>query len=95
MTEILTDFTIGTVLKTITLLLGGLITYHAVQAYRRTGARSLRALAIGFGVITLGSGLAGVVDLVTPLGREAALVVESLFTSIGFGAILYSLYGGR
>jgi hypothetical protein len=93
--NVFADFTLSTVLKTITLLLGGLITYHAVRAYRRTGARPLWALAVGFGVITLGSGVAGVVDLVTPLGRETALVVESLFTAIGFGAVLYALYGER
>jgi len=92
MTEIHAAFTVGTVLKTISLLLGGLITYHAVRAYRRTGNRRLGALAVGFGVITLGAALAGIVDLITPLGRDAALVVESLFTAAGFGAVLYSLY---
>jgi hypothetical protein len=80
------------VLKTLTLLLGGSITFYALQAYRRTAASSLRALAFGFGTVTLGALLAGIVDQLLPLDPSLALVVESLFTTVGFGIILYSLY---
>lgn len=78
--------------KTLTLVLGGLITYFAFRAYRRTGARALRALALGFGVVTLGSLTAGVLDRLAPAGGEYALVAESALTAIGFAIILYSLY---
>ncbi|MFC7157435.1 hypothetical protein ACFQPA_18560 [Halomarina halobia] len=81
-----------TVLKTLTLLLGGSITYYSYGAYRRTDAPALRALAVGFGVVTLGALLAGIVDQLLPLDPNLALAVESTFTTIGFGAILYSLY---
>lgn len=84
--------TAAVLLKTVTLLLGGLITFYAFKAYRRTGSVALRALAIGFGVITLGALLAGIVDQLLPLDPSVALVVESLFTAAGFGVILYSLY---
>ncbi|ADQ68952.1 hypothetical protein C499_06790 [Halogeometricum borinquense DSM 11551] len=80
------------VLKTLALLLGGSITYHAFKAYRRTRSPALRALAIGFGVVTLGAIFGGVVDQLLPLDPNLALVVESLFTTVGFGIILYSLY---
>lgn len=80
------------VLKSLGLLLGGLITFYAFKAYRRTGAASLRALAVGFGTVTLGALLAGIVDQLLPLAPSLALVVESLFTTVGFGIILYSLY---
>ena len=79
-------------LKTITLVLGGLITYFAFKAYRRTGARALRALALGFGTVTLGSLLAGVVDRLLQTASTAALVVESALTAVGFAIVLYSLY---
>jgi len=79
-------------LKTLTLLAGGLITFYAVRAYRRTGSDALRALAIGFGVVTLGSLLAGGLDQVATVDPEIALVVESSFTLVGFLAILYSLF---
>ena len=79
-------------LKTITLVLGGLITYFAFKAYRRTGARALRALALGFGTVMLGSLLAGVVDRLLQTASTAALVVESALTAVGFAIVLYSLY---
>ena len=53
-----------TALKTITLLLGGLITYFSYSAYRRSSARPMWYLAVGFGVVTLGLLLAGTMDLV-------------------------------
>jgi hypothetical protein len=85
-------------LKTVTLALGAAITYFAFKAYRRTGARSLRALTVGFGVVTTGALLAGALDLTNDVGAvpdvapELALAVESVFTAIGFAVILYSLY---
>jgi len=79
-------------LKTITLVLGGLITYFSFKAYARTGSPALRALAIGFGAVTLGSLLAGVADQVLLANRDQALVVESLLTALGFAVITYSLY---
>ena len=80
------------VLKSLGLLLGGSITFYAFKAYRRTGAPPLRALAVGFGTVTLGALLAGIVDQLLPLAPSLALAVESLFTTVGFGIILYSLY---
>lgn len=85
-------------LKTITLVLGAAITYFSFRAYRRTGASSLRALTVGFGVVTLGALLAGALDLVETVGIVSnldstwALAVESVFTAVGFAIILYSLY---
>ena len=80
------------VLKTLTLVLGGMITYYSYRAYRRTASRALRALALGFGIVTLGALFAGIVDQLVAVNPNLALVVESLFTTIGFAIILYSLY---
>lgn len=79
-------------LKTLTLLLGGLVTYFAYRAYRRTDAPALRALAVGFGVVTLGAFLAGIADQLVGADRTLVLVVESALTAAGFGVIVYSLY---
>lgn len=81
-----------TALKTITLMIGATITFFSYRAYRRTGVPALRALTIGFGIVTLGSLLAGVVDQFVNLGRDSAIVIESALTAIGFAVILYSLY---
>ncbi|MFB6219725.1 MAG: hypothetical protein ABEH77_11245 [Halobacteriaceae archaeon] len=79
-------------IKTVTLLVGGLITYYAYRAYRRTGSPALRALAVGFGAVTVGSLFAGAVDQLLSLAPALALVVESGFTLVGFAVILYSLF---
>ncbi|WP_227738944.1 DUF7521 family protein [Halorientalis pallida] len=84
--------TVITALKTITLLLGAMITYFSYKAYRRTGANPLGLLAFGFALVTLGSLLAGVFDLGLSLPREYAIIAESGLTALGFGVIVYSLY---
>lgn len=79
--------------KTLSLVMGGLITYYGYRAYRRTGAAGLRALTVGFAIVTAGAILAGAVDLVPQLqARDLALLIESGLTAAGFGVILYSLY---
>jgi hypothetical protein len=80
------------VVKTLTLAFGGLITYLSYRAYSRTGARPLRALAVGFGVVTLGAIAAGLLDQFTPLDLRWSVLVESLLTLVGFAVITYSLY---
>jgi hypothetical protein len=87
------DITLAVVaLKSLTLVLGGVITYYSYRAYRRTGAPALRALAIGFGVITLGALIAGAADQFLPLDPSLSLAVESAFTAAGFAVIVYSLF---
>jgi hypothetical protein len=82
-------------LKTLTLVLGGTITYLSFKAFRRTRSPALRSLTIGFGLITLGAILAGVADQILGLQTEIALVVESVLTAAGFAVIVYSLYADR
>ncbi|KZN26178.1 MULTISPECIES: hypothetical protein [unclassified Haladaptatus] len=79
-------------LKTLTLLLGGIITFFAFKAYRRTELPALRSLAIGFGVVTLGAFAAGVADQAFSVNQDFALVIESTLTVLGFASIAYSLY---
>ena len=79
-------------LKTATLILGGVITYFAHKAYRRTGSNALRYLALGFGIVTLGAMLAGVMDQWSPFGLAYSVALESSLTLLGFAVITYSLY---
>ena len=78
--------------KSLTLVLGALITYLAFKAYRRTGGSSLRSLAIGFGIVTLGSALAGVADQLLGVSLPIGVLLQSLLTALGFAVITYSLY---
>ncbi|MDL5362310.1 hypothetical protein [Halalkalicoccus sp. NIPERK01] len=84
--------TLVAALKTLTLVFGGLITYFAYSAYRRTRIPALRALTFGFGAVTLGAFLAGAAHQAFGLDTDIVLVIESVLTAIGFGIILYSLY---
>ena len=83
--------------KTLILILGGFITYYSYQAYQRTGAAQHKWLTYGFGIITAGAVLGGILALVveTYLGHEliyTSVFVSSSLTAVGLGVILYSLY---
>ena len=90
-----TSVTVATaivVAKTGILVLGGLITLFSYRAYRRTGAPALRILAVGFGVVTFGSLLGGVLDQLLAIGFGMSVLIDSLLTLFGFIVIFYSLY---
>ncbi|MDQ2071792.1 hypothetical protein RBH20_04480 [Haloarcula sp. H-GB4] len=78
--------------KTVTVLLGGLITYFAARAALRTRATGLTYLAVGFATVTVGSLIAGVADQLFGLSTNAALIFENALTAVGFAVITYSLY---
>lgn len=79
-------------LKTLTLVLGGLITYFSYRAYQRTRGQALGALALGFAFVTLGALLAGAAQQAFGTDTDVVLVIEGLLTTVGFGVIVYSLY---
>lgn len=78
--------------QTVVLILGGSITFYATRAYRTTGDPSLRALAVGFGIVTLGTLVAGIVHQFLGFELSVGVAVSSWLTAVGFGAIVYSLY---
>ncbi len=80
------------VTKTVTLILGALITFLAYRAFRRQGAPALRALMIGFGLVTVGSALGGALYHVADIGFTLGVGIESLVTAAGFSVLVYSLY---
>lgn len=79
------------VAKTAILVLGGSITYYALRAYGRTGDPSLRALGIGFGVVTVGALIGGVSHQVIGSDLAVGIAINSLLTAVGFAVIVYSL----
>ncbi|EMA31871.1 DUF7521 family protein [Halobiforma nitratireducens] len=81
-----------TVVKTLSLLVGGLITFFAFKAYRRTRQRALGLLAVGFGLVTLGLVLAGMLYELLEVGLMTGILLESLLMLAGFLVIAYSLY---
>lgn len=89
---------IGVVIaQTLILIIGGLITYYSYKAYSRTQSPEHKWLTLGFGVVTLGAVLGGVLDLGIERYMAGDLIYTSVFvssslTAVGLGIILYSLY---
>ncbi|WP_117365580.1 DUF7521 family protein [Natrarchaeobaculum sulfurireducens] len=80
------------VVKTLMLVVGSVITYFAFKAYRRTRQRALGMLAVGFGLVTLGFVLAGMLYEILGVSLEMGILLESLLVLTGFIVIAYSLY---
>ncbi|QSX01056.1 DUF7521 family protein [Haloterrigena alkaliphila] len=80
------------VVKTLILLVGSLITFLAFKAYRRTRQRALGFLAAGFGLVTLGLVLAGLLYELLEVPLMTGILLESLLMLVGFLVIAYSLY---
>ena len=78
--------------QTATLVFGGVITFLAVRAYRRTGSPALRALSIGIGLLTVGALVGGVLHQLFEVQLETGVVVQSVCTAAGFAFITFSLY---
>lgn len=74
------------------LVVGAGIALVAYRAYRKTEDDSLRALAIGFGVVTLGALLAGILHKLFGISLLMGVLLDSVLTAIGFSIIIYSLY---
>lgn len=86
--------TLLSVVKTAILLIGGFVTYTCHRAYRNTNDSAFRYLTVGFGFVTVGAFLAGVIYNLG-LGLEEGILIESLLVLIGFAVIAYSLYARR
>jgi heme/copper-type cytochrome/quinol oxidase subunit 3 len=80
------------VVKTLVLVVGSVITYFAFKAYRRTRQPALGYLAAGFGIVTLGLVLAGMLYEVLEVDLAMGILLESLLVLVGFLVIAYSLY---
>jgi hypothetical protein len=79
------------VVKTLILVVGGVVTYLAFSAYQRTFDRSLGFLAVGFGFIVVGVLLAGVTFELLDVALSVGILIESLFVLAGLSIIAYSL----
>ncbi|KAA9396684.1 hypothetical protein Har1130_17415 [Haloarcula sp. CBA1130] len=86
------DTVVLIVLKTVTLVCGAILTWLTYKTYRRTGAAPMRALWLGMGCITTGTLLAGSAHQLLTFPIIKSSIVQSLFTTVGFVMLIYSLY---
>lgn len=79
------------VVRLLVFALGVLITYYSFEAYRRTRTYYMRNAALGFGVITLGVFLEGVLFELGGFDLAVVHIVESIAIGLGFVILLDSL----
>lgn len=77
--------------NTATLCTGGAVALLSYRAFRRTGSTALRAVAVGFGFIVVGS-LAGAGAHLVGGSVGLGVAIQSACTAGGFSFLLYSLY---
>lgn len=87
------EHTLFVIAKLFTTSLGLLIAYQAYRGYRRNGAPLMLYVALGFGLISLGSLLEGALFELFQLSIFHAGLVASLVAAAGMLSILYALYG--
>ncbi len=75
--------------RVLSLVLGSIIAYLAIRGYSRTKERSLKWLASGLGLVTIGTAIEGALFGVL----EANLVhaIESTFNVLGFFSVIYAV----
>ncbi len=81
------------VVKIVIVVLGTILVYLAAKGYGRTKSKAMVFLSLGFALVTIGSVLAGV--LFEFLGFELidVSIIESIMIILGFGCVIYSIYG--
>jgi len=75
----------------LTLLVGAWIAYESLRAYARDRDVALALLGVGFVVVTIASGIAGVLYEVTTHDLLTAWTVSATVDFVGFALILYSI----
>jgi O-antigen/teichoic acid export membrane protein len=80
--------------ETVTFVLGALITFLAYRAFSRRQEPALGALVLGFGLVTLGSVVGGVLYYVGDVAPVLTLSLESVVIAAGFAVLVHSLYVG-
>jgi hypothetical protein len=80
-------------LEGVVLLVGGLIAFAALRAFRRTHQSSLAYLGAGFAVVTVGAATAGIVYELVTHDLLVAWIVSTFLDAVGFALILASILG--
>jgi len=79
--------------KLVTMVLGLLIAFQAYRGYRRHHSRSMFYLAVGFGFVSVGAVVEGLLFDVVGLTLANASTIATAVVAIGMCTILYALYG--
>jgi hypothetical protein len=88
-------FWVTTVTKLVALILGSFIVYLAYKGYRRNAAKPLLYTSLGFGLITAGTIVEGIIYVILGGDLLPAMATGTAVTVLGFVVIIYSIYSVR
>lgn len=81
--------------KVVVLLLGLVIAWKAYQGYARHGSAAMLYLAIGFGLISVGTVIEGFLFEILEMDIFVAGAIQTSIAAAGMLVVLYSLYGNH
>ena len=81
------------IVKIVLVLMGAVVVWLSGQAWRRNKSSAMLFLSIGFALITAGSVAAGVLFEFLRYGLLEVSIAEGIVQLLGFGMIIYSIYG--
>ncbi len=81
------------IVKIVLVLMGAVVVWLSGQAWRRNKSSAMLFLSIGFALITAGSVAAGVLFEFLGYGLLEVSITEGIVQLLGFGMIIYSIYG--
>ncbi|MDA4124532.1 MAG: hypothetical protein OK438_03670 [Thaumarchaeota archaeon] len=73
------------------LVLGGVVVFYALRSYSRTKSRAMLLLGLGFGFVTAGAAIAGVLFNVAGEDLTTVESLQAASQAIGFFIIVFSL----
>lgn len=83
------------VAKVIVILLGLFIAYQAYNGYRNHDSSAMLYLAIGFVLISIASGIEGILFELFGVDIFLAGTIQTIIAALGMLTVIYSLYGSH
>ncbi len=87
----MTDHLLLSALKGVTVFLGTLIALLGYVAFWRYGSKLMLYISVGFGLLTIGSVVGGILFEILIMPLDEAHAVESLVTLLGLALLAYHL----
>lgn len=81
------------IIKILLVLMGAVVVWLSGKAWRRNKSSAMFFLALGFALITAGSVAAGILFEFLGYDLREVSIVEGTVQLLGFGLIIYSIYG--
>jgi hypothetical protein len=81
------------IVKILLVLMGGVVVWLSGRAWRRNKSGAMFLLSLGFALITAGSVAAGILFEFLGYGLLEVSITEGIVQLLGFGLIIYSIYG--